>query len=150
MTTTPDASRTANDLLSLERAALVRWGNGDPTGLLELYAPDISYFDPLTAARIDGRQAMEEYYRPWTGKIRIARFEFINPQIVIDGAMALVTYNLINYSRDSAGHEAVASRWNNTSVYHRRGDAWQLIHSHWSFTKHAAFENLTAEANAGM
>jgi hypothetical protein len=47
--------------------------------VLEVYAPDITYFDPLTATRIDGYGAMEEYYRPWAGKIRIARYDIINP-----------------------------------------------------------------------
>jgi hypothetical protein len=51
---------TMNELLDLERGALNRWGQGDPTGILELYAPDITYFDPLTAARIDGYDAMKQ------------------------------------------------------------------------------------------
>jgi ketosteroid isomerase-like protein len=149
MTATLDVSATANDLLNLERAALDRWGKGDPAGVLELYAPEITYFDPVTASRIDGYAAMEEYYRPWVGKIRIARSEILNPQIVVHDTMALVTYNLVNYSRDADGREVVATRWNNTSVYERRG-AWKQIHSHWSFTRHPAFENMTPEATEGL
>ena len=42
----------------LERSALDRWGKGDPSGFLELYATEITYFDPLTATRIGGHQAM--------------------------------------------------------------------------------------------
>lgn len=150
MTKTVDPPATANDLLNLEQGALDRWGNGDPTGVLELYAPDITYFDPLTPSRIDGYSSMQEYYRPWTGKIRIARYEIRNPQVVIDGTLALVTYNLVNYARDVAGNDNVASRWNNTSVYQKRGDVWKQIHSHWSFTRHPAFENMTPEATEGM
>jgi len=144
---TIDSSSAAKELLNLEHGALDRWGNGDPGGPLSIYAPDISYFDPLTARRIDGYAAMEEYYRPWIGKIHIDRIEFVNPQVVVNGAMALVTYNLVNYARDDQGKEQVTSRWNSTSVYERRGDVWKQIHSHWSFTKHPVFENLTVETS---
>ncbi len=65
----------------LERGALDRWGKGDPDGFLELYAADITYFDPVTARRIDGHQAMANYYRPWVGKIEIARYEMLNPPL---------------------------------------------------------------------
>lgn len=33
-------------IIALERAALDRWGKGDPKGFLETYAPDVTYFDP--------------------------------------------------------------------------------------------------------
>jgi hypothetical protein len=55
MIDTADPAATAEHLLSLERGALDRWGNGDPGGFLDVYAPDITYFDPLAARRIDGR-----------------------------------------------------------------------------------------------
>ena len=84
----------------MSASALDRWGKGDPGGFLELYANDITYFDPLTATRIDGHPAMVNYYRPWVGKLQIARYEMLNPQVVVDGDMALLTYNLVNYIRD--------------------------------------------------
>lgn len=143
----PADTGTVDQIVGLERGALDRWGAGDPAGLLELYAPDITYFDPMTAARIDGHQAMAEYYRPWAGKIRIDRYEILNPQVVVEDNMALLTYNLVNYSADPEGVESVGSRWNSTTVYQRRGGAWKALHSHWSFTRHAAFQNLSPEAS---
>jgi ketosteroid isomerase-like protein len=144
-------TRTSTDrILMLERGALDRWGKGDPGGFLDLYAPDITYFDPITASRIDGHQAMADYYRPWVGKIQIARYEMLNPSVGIDGNMALLTYNLVNYVRDAGGTESVGSRWNSTTVYQRRGDSWKAIHSHWSFTRHPAFEGMSPEASEGL
>ena len=32
-------------IIALERAGLDRYGNGDPKGYLETYAPEITYFD---------------------------------------------------------------------------------------------------------
>lgn len=145
-----DARTSTAQILMLERAALDRWGQGDPGGFLELYGADVTYFDPATAARIDGHQSMVDYYYPWIGKIQIPRYEMLNPNVVIDGDMALLTYNLVNYVRGADGAESVGTRWNSTTVYQRRGDAWKVIHSHWSFTQHPAFQNLSPEASEGL
>ena len=145
-----DTRTTADQIVALERAALNRWGNGDPGGFLDVYAPGVTYFDPLTPARVDGHAAMIEYYRPYGGTIDIPRFEMLNPQVVVDGNMALLTYNLVNFIRDAAGGEAVGSRWNSTTVYQRQRGAWKAIHSHWSFTRHPAFANMTAAASEGL
>jgi len=142
-----DARTSADQILMLERGALDRWGNGDPGGFLELYAADITYFDPVTATRIDGHEAMVNDYRPFAGKIQVARYELLNPQVVVEGNMALLTYNLVNYSQDAEGVESVGSRWNSTTAYRHRNGAWKAIHSHWSFTRHAAFQNLSPEAS---
>lgn len=142
-----DARTSDEQIIALERGALDRWGKGDPGGFLDLYGADITYFDPVTAGRIDGHRAMEEYYRPFIGKIHIPRYEMLNPQVVIEGDMALLTYNLVTYLRNAKGVESVGSRWNSTTVFLRRGGTWKTLHSHWSFTRHPAFQNLSPEAS---
>lgn len=141
---------SADHILMLERDALDRWGRGDPGGFLELYAPEISYFDPSTASRIDGHGAMEAYYQPWTGQIQIPRYDMLNPQVMVDGDMALLTYNLVNYIADPQGLEAVGSSWNSTTVYRRHEGQWKAIHSHWSFTRHPALQNLSPVEAEGL
>jgi hypothetical protein len=64
--------------------------------------------------------------------------------------MALLTYNLVNYIRDAQGVESVGSRWNSTTVYQHHGDAWKALHSHWSFTRHPAFQNMSPEVSEGL
>lgn len=150
MSNTLDVRTSSDQILRLERAALDRWGKGDPSGFLELYAPDITYFDPVTTMRIDGHASMVDYYRPWIGKIEIDRYEMLNPRVVVDGSMALLTYNLVNYIRDAKGIESVGSRWNSTTVYQHRGDAWKVLHSHWSFTCPPAFQNMSPEESEGL
>jgi ketosteroid isomerase-like protein len=142
-----DDRTSADQIVMLERGALDRWGKGDPGGFLDLYADDITYFDPLTPTRIEGHKAMVDYYRPWTGKIHIARYEMLNPQVVIEGNIALLTYNLVNYIQDVGGVESTGTCWNSTTVYQRRNATWKTIHSHWSFTRHPAFQNMSAEAS---
>ena len=45
-------------IINMERAALDRWGRGDPDGFLEISAPDVAYFDPFLPERIDGLSAL--------------------------------------------------------------------------------------------
>ena len=145
MISTTGAGVDADQIVALEKAALDRWGDGDPGGFLELYDAGITYFDPSTAMRMDGHDALAEYYAPWTGKIHIDRYELLNPQVVVDGNMALLTYNLVNYFHDERGVESVGSRWNSTVVYQRRDGRWRSLHSHWSYTRHPALQNVSPE-----
>ena len=135
----------ADHFVSLERAALDRWGSGDPGGFLALYADDITYFDPLTAKRIEGHDAMAAYYAPWVGKIQIPRYEMLNPRVVAGSDLAVLTYNLVNYVVGESGVESVGSSWNSTVVFRRTGDDWRSVHSHWSFTRHPAFQTMTPQ-----
>ena len=128
----------ADEVIQLERTALDRWAQGDPGGFLELYAGDVTYFDPSTDARLDGHRAMTDYYRPWTGRIHVDRYEMITPVVVGGTDLAVLTYNLVNYVTDASGVESVGSRWNSTAVYRRVGGSWKTIHSHWSLTRHSA------------
>src|SRR6185436_14355416 len=109
-----DMASAEAEILELERAALDRWGRGDPGGFLDLYGAEVGYFDPVTAARVDGHGAMVEYYQPFTGKIHITRYDILNPQVVVEGDLALLSYNLVNYAPDAAGVESVGSHWNST------------------------------------
>jgi uncharacterized protein (TIGR02246 family) len=127
--------RPADDVIAAERAALDRWGRGDPQGFLETYAPEITYFDPGQEKRVDGLEAMKQYIAPLAGKIKVDRYEILNPKVQSHGDVAVLTYNLVNYARQPDGSEKPTSRWNSTSVYRRMDGRWRMIHSHWSFTK---------------
>lgn len=123
----------AVDVISLERAALDRWGQGDPSVLLETYAPEITYFDPRVERRIDGHAAMVDYYRPAIGKINVPRYEMIDPKVQRHGDVAVLTYNLRSDAVLPDGDRNTV-HWNSTSVYARMGRDWKIIHSHWSLT----------------
>jgi ketosteroid isomerase-like protein len=131
----------ADEVISLERAALDRWGKGDPKGFLETYASGITYFDPGTERRLDGHTAMTDYYWPFTGKIKIPRYEMIGPKVQRHGDVAVLTYNLRSEAVQPDGKQ-VTSRWNSTSVYARIGREWKVIHSHWSLTAHPCAKGI--------
>lgn len=119
----------AQSILALERGALDRWGKGDPGGCLALCAPEVTYFDPLQARRIDGLEQLTALYNLFRGKIHIERDEIIEPKVQpIGDSGAVLTYRFV-----SEGSEG-AMRWNCTEVYQRFGEDWKIVHTHWSYT----------------
>ena len=111
-------------IIAIERAALDRWGQGDPSGFLEISAPDVVYFDPSLERRIDGREALTRYYEAIQGKVSISRYELINPRVQPVGD-AVLTLNYVSY-----GGTEDTYRWNCTEVYRRSGDRWEIIQTH--------------------
>jgi len=121
------AMSPADEILALERAALQRWGRGDPSGFLEITAPDISYFDPFTERRLDGIAAMRELYEQIRGKVHIDRFEIIEPRIQVEGNVAVLTFRF-----ESHGSEGWM-QWNTTEIYRHTEAGWRIFHTHWAF-----------------
>jgi ketosteroid isomerase-like protein len=127
------ADEDAAAIIALECTALDRWGQGDPGGYLELYAPEVTYFDPVQPARVDGLDAMIALYAPFAGQIRVDRYDMIAPTVQRHGEVAVLTFNLVSYQKAPDGTEAAVARWNATAVYRLVGGAWRSIHAHWSF-----------------
>jgi ketosteroid isomerase-like protein len=126
----PDKQKITETLIALESAALERWGNGDPSGFLEISASDVVYFDPYLDKRIDGIEALTQYYKTFWGQVRFDRFELIDPCVQISGELAVLTFNYASYTGDKA------SRWNCTEVYRQSEGDWKIIQTHWSYTHH--------------
>ncbi len=116
------------ELIELERGALVRWLAGDPSGFLELSAPDVVYFDPYRERRVDGLEALTRIYEELRGKIFAERFELANPRVQQVGDAAVLTFNFASWS---GGGEPL--RWNCTEVYRRDEGRWRIIQTHWSY-----------------
>ena len=139
-----DAAAT---VIAMERAALDRWGKGDPQGYFSIMAPDITYFDPMTKARRDPYADVEDYIKPFTGKIKVDRYEIVDPKVQQYGDVALLSFNLVSYVPGPKGPATGIVKWNSTEVYRRTKDGWRIVHSHWSFTTP---ELKTPPPNAGM
>ena len=124
ITVEPDPAGT---IVAMERAALERWGRGDPDGFLEISAPEVSYFDPFIERRLDGLPALRSWYEQIRGKIHIDRFEMIDPRVQFAGDVAVLTYRF--YSQDSGG----SMHWNTTEAYESTSAGWKIVHTHWAF-----------------
>lgn len=120
---------TANTILALERAALDRWGNGDPDGFLELAAPDVSYIDPIQQRPLSDRAELTELYDQLRGAIKIESSEIVNARVQEAGDIAVLSFQFL--SRGSEG----SMNWNATEVYQRLPDGWRIIHTHWSYVQ---------------
>ena len=116
-------------IVALEHAALTAWCKGDPSPYLELYAPELTYFDPFTPRRWD-LEEVREMYEQIRGQLDVDRFEMVNPVVQIHGDVAVLSFNYTSSS--------FSRMWNCTEVYRRFGGApgeigdWKIIHNHWS------------------
>ncbi len=113
-------------IISMEEQALARWCRGDPSGFLEISAPDVVYFDPFRPERVEGLPALTAYYEGLRGTISAGRWEMARPLVQFAGNAAVLTFQFTSW-----GGQVV--RWNCTEVYRRDGDAWRIIQTHWSF-----------------
>jgi len=116
-------------IIAMEKAALDRWGKGDPSGFLEITSKDVVYFDPSLEKRMNGLDELTKYYEAARGKVFIDRFELINPFVQTDGAFAVLTFNYVSYTGNNE------SRWNCTEVYMLEDSGWKIIQTHWSLTQ---------------
>ena len=129
----------AEHIIFLERSALDRWIRADPDGYLSLYAKEATYFDPFRGKRIDGLNQLNAMAAPMRGvKLPFTepRYDMIDPVVDVEGKIAVLTFNLVNYGKPSgSAQETVLARWNATEVYRQVDGAWRIIHTHWSFTQ---------------
>jgi ketosteroid isomerase-like protein len=114
-------------IVEMERAALERWGRGDPDGFIDLSAAEVSYFDPFTERRLDGIAALRSWYDQIRGKIHIDRFEIIEPRVQVAGDIAVLTYRFQSHGSEGSMH------WNTSEVYQRSLAGWKIVHTHWAF-----------------
>ncbi len=130
------AEDAASEIIALTRAALDRWGKGDTQGLLDLYAPAVTYFDPYQEKRVDGIEALKKIYAPLAGKFKIGHYEMVDPKVQRQGDIAILTFNLIDdVVQAPDGAQKFRVSWNCTQVYARLGGKWRIVSEHWSFVK---------------
>jgi len=109
----------SEEIIVLERSALNRWIAFDPQGYLDLFAPEVTYFDPTTEKRVDGLEAIMSRLAPiknMKGMVKDPRYEMIDPKVQQHGDVALLTFNLVNYGKLADRPESMLTRWNPTEV----------------------------------
>ena len=132
-----EKQRIEADIIAMEKSALEKWNKGNPSGYLEIYAEDITYFDPYHNERIFGLENMCAFYEELRGQVAVDRCEMIDPKVQITENMAVLTYNLVSYSGE------LRYPWNCTEVYRLETDGkWRIIHNHWSFIRPMDLENM--------
>jgi uncharacterized protein (TIGR02246 family) len=127
-----EAVDTEQAVLAQERRALDQWARGNPLGYLEIDAEDVTYFDDLGAqSRIEGREAMRQYFTSLKGKIPPHRYELVDPKVQVYDDIAILTLRYHPFTPDGKP----GPQWKATSVYHQLDGEWRIIHAHWSMAK---------------
>jgi ketosteroid isomerase-like protein len=122
-----DQEDLATAIITMEKTALDKLNKGNPSGFLEIYADDITYFDPFREKRFDGFEKVKTFYESMQGAFRIDSCGMIEPVVQIAGETAVLSYNLASYIGSDVFREKC------TEVYRQQPDKqWKIIHSHWS------------------
>lgn len=130
MTTAKEKNSIDSKIIELERTALFRWIQGDPTGFLEISAPDVVYFDPFQERRLNGHEELSKLYLSLKGQVSASQFEMLDPIVQVTNRMAVLTFNFKSWAGDEV------QKWNCTEVYRLEADrAWKICQTHWSLTK---------------
>lgn len=130
MTNAKENPTVETTIIGLEKAALELWNHGDPTGFLELSAPDVVYFDPFLDRRVNGLNELTALYMQITGQVHVDRYEMLNPLVQATEKMAVLTFNLNSYEKETV------QKWNCSEVYRLEPNGkWKIIQTHWSLTK---------------
>jgi ketosteroid isomerase-like protein len=121
-------------IIAKEKILLDEWGKGHTMIFPQNSADEITYFDPSLEKRINGIQEFTELLKPIENKFTIEKYEMLDPKVQVHGVVAVLSYNLVDYSKNIQEEEQ-KFMWNSTEVYAKINDDWKIIHSHWSFTK---------------
>jgi ketosteroid isomerase-like protein len=129
-----DQQSVAELIIAKEKMILDEWGKGHTMIFPQNSAAEITYFDPSLEKRIDGIQEFTELLKAIENKFTIEKYEMLDPKVQVHGEVAVLSYNLVDYSKNPEGVEQ-KFLWNSTEVYKKIDGDWKIIHSHWSFTK---------------
>ena len=130
MTNAQENTSIQSTIIGLEKAAFVRWSQGDPTGFLEISAPDVVYFDPFLERRLNGLEELTKLYLPLKGQFHSEHYEMLDPLVQATEKMAVLTFN---FNSEVGGK---IQKWNCTEVYRLEADGkWKIIQTHWSLTR---------------
>ena len=131
----------AQEIISLETAALDKWFNGDTTGYLNLWSTtNFTYFDGAFDHRVDTYDEIKEFLGTIHGKLFAKSYDFINPRVQFGNDMAPLTYQL------HADTMLIDMHYNCIELFHKEGNEWKVIHSTWSFIRPMDIDFHKAEA----
>lgn len=119
-------------ILAQERRALDQWAQGNPFGYVDVDADDVTYFDDIGAhTRIDGLEAMRNYFASLEGKIPPHRYQVVDPKVQVYGDIGILSLRYQPYATDGKP----LTPWKATSVYRQTSGEWRIVHAHWSMVK---------------
>jgi ketosteroid isomerase-like protein len=123
----------AAELLALEAGAMERWRKGDPYGFCDISAPDVTYFDTGTQARLNGLAELKAECKKRENKIFYDVMEFIDPRVQVYDGTVVLFYRFFSTVLNANGSVKSRTPWNCTEVFAKKDGRWQIVHTHWSY-----------------
>lgn len=138
---TENEKELAEHIISLEKAALDKWFNGDTSGYRELWSKkNFSYFDGANPHRVDDYNTITAFLDTIEGKLYAKHYDFCHPRVQFGKDTALLTYQL--YAKTTL----IDMQYNCIELYQKEDDGkWRVIHSTWSFIRPMDMNFDTAE-----
>lgn len=127
-----DERKLAAEIISLEKAALDKWFDGNSSGYVELWSKkSFSYFDGVWDRRVDSHAEIEKFVKSVVdGKLYADSYDFRNPRVQFGGDVAVLTYQLY------ADTTLINMKYNCIEVFQKEDNGeWHVIHSTWSFIR---------------
>jgi ketosteroid isomerase-like protein len=90
-------------------------------------ADDVTYMD-ANVAMVEGAEAFRAYAASLADQVPPHTYVLDDPRVQVYGDVAILTFQWL--ASDTTG--APMAHWHATSVYRLDGDAWRLVHGHWS------------------
>ena len=126
-----DQKNVEQTILALEHKWLDRWAAGDPLGVAEQCAEDVTYFQDVDAEiRIDGLVEFRNYLTSLVGSYPPHTYEIVDPKVQVYGDIAICT---LHYNPSLNGEPVPP--WKATDVYRLTNGEWRLVHANWTQVK---------------
>jgi hypothetical protein len=126
----PSDAEVAKDVIALVRKGLDGLRRGDPTGITDACADDVTYYSVEFDSLLVGRAALVEMYGPPTGETSYDHFDLVNPTVQVLDDVAVLAFDFASYT--TADDSQLRTRWRSTQVLRRIDTHWRIVHIHWT------------------
>jgi uncharacterized protein (TIGR02246 family) len=131
----PMHANADQEIIALERGALDKWAQSNPTGFVDILADDATWFDFTEGRprRVEGSDAIRQYVAPFAEQIPPHMYDIVNPKVQVYDNVAILTFHW----RASLPNGDPMPEWKVTSVYRWEDGTWRQVHAHWSLVQGA-------------
>jgi ketosteroid isomerase-like protein len=124
----------------IKDAVIAMWDaveRGDVDAYLEYIHPDYTLFGEGDLFRQDGKDLERASYTDYLGRVENVRTFMHQPEVVIRGDTAWITYYWSDsgyYTRGAKAGERFTSQGKSTRIFVKENDRWLCIHGHFTST----------------
>lgn len=125
-----DDDQVAETVIAIVKDGLERLRNGDPRGITDICAEDVTYYSVEHDSLLVGRQTLVEMYGPPTNQTYYDHFDLINPTVQTHGDVAVLAFDFASFTTED--NSQMRTRWRSTYVLARFDAGWRILHIHWT------------------